>query len=74
MDAFLQVVNASGQSYPLAKSKFNQYLKLMQNEPYVCLAGSYTEKRFQINEWAFIKMKTRKGCVAYHKNGCHYDN
>ena len=58
----------------LAENRFNQYLKLMQDESYVCLAGSYTENPSQINEWAFIKMKTRKGCVAYHKNGCHYDN
>lgn len=56
----------------LAKKRFNEYLKLLQNEPYVCLAGSYTDNQSPRNEWAFIKMKTRKGCVAYHKNGCHY--
>jgi hypothetical protein len=55
----------------LAESKFNQYLKLMQNEPYVCLAGSYTENQSGINEWAFMKMKTHKGCIAYHRDGCH---
>ena len=56
----------------LAESKFNQYLKLMRDEPYICLAGSYTEKRSQIDEWAFVKIKTHKGCIAYHENGCHY--
>ncbi len=56
----------------LAENRFNQYLKLLQDEPYVCLAGSYMDNQSKINEWAFIKMKTRKGCVAYHKNGCHY--
>lgn len=57
----------------LAESKFNQYLKLMRDEPYICLAGSYTEKRSQIDEWAFVKLKTGKGCIAYHDNGCHYN-
>ena len=57
----------------LAESKFNQYLKLMQNEPYVCLAGSYTENQSGINEWDFEKMKTHKGCIAYHRDGCQDD-
>ena len=64
----------------LAENKFNEYLKIMKNERYVCLAGSYTENQTQIvkgikqqiNEWAFVKMKTHKGCIAYHKDGCHY--
>ena len=64
----------------LNEARFNQYVKLMQGEPYVCLAGAYLEKetriapgkKQQIHEWIFIKMKTRKGCEAYHKNGCHY--
>ena len=56
----------------LAEDRFNQYLKLMKNEPYVCLAGSYTENQSGINEWAFMKMKTHKGCIAYHRDGCHY--
>jgi hypothetical protein len=63
------------------KERFIQYLKIMQGEPYVCLAGSYMEKetriiqgkKQQVNEWGFEKMKTRKGCEAYHTNGCHYD-
>ncbi len=58
----------------LAEHRFNQYLKLMQGEPYICLAGSYMEKQFQINQWAFMKMKTHKGCIAYRENGCHYAN
>ena len=63
------------------EERFIQYLKIMQGELYVCLAGSYMEKETriiqgkmqQVNEWAFEKMKTGKGCEAYHTNGCHYD-
>ena len=63
------------------EERFNQYLKIMQGEPYVCLAGSYMEnetriirgEKQQVHGWAFEKMKTGKGCEAYHTNGCHYD-
>lgn len=64
----------------LAESRFNEYLKLMKGEPYVCLAGSYMEnqsqtpqrKKQQIDEWAFIKIKTSKGCIIYRNGRYHY--
>jgi hypothetical protein len=55
------------------ENRFNQYLKLMQGEKYVCLAGTYMEKDNKVNYWVFEKMKTKKGCEAYRGNGCHYD-
>jgi hypothetical protein len=65
----------------LTEDRFNQYLKIMQGERYVCLAGSYMEnetriiqgKNQQVHYWAFVKIKTKKGCEAYHENGCHSD-
>jgi len=29
--------------------------------------------RQQIYYWGFEKIKTKKGCEAYHRNGCHYE-
>ena len=55
----------------------------MHEEKNVCIAGSYLEKktrkiigeietdRQQIYYWGFEKIKTMKGCEAYHRNGCH---
>jgi len=62
------------------EDRFNQYLKLMHNEKHVCLAGAYMEKEVgvmqgrkqQVHYWVFEKVKTNKGCEAYHQNGCHY--
>jgi len=65
----------------LTENLFNRYLKLMQGEKYVCLAGSYLEtktivskeKRQRVHYWNFEKMKTSKGCEAYRTYSCHYD-
>ena len=73
-------------NYPISttEDRFNVYLKLMHEEKNICIAGSYLEKktrkiigeietsRQQIYYWGFEKIKTTKGCIAYHKNGCHY--
>jgi hypothetical protein len=72
-------------NYPVSTtiSRFNAYLKLMNGEKNICIAGSYLEKetrktvgeietsRQQVYYWGFEKMKTTKGCEAYHRNGCH---
>lgn len=68
--------------YPttFTEDRFNRYLKLMQGEKNVCIAGAFLEKQMrivegkkqQVNIWVFRKMKTLKGCEAYNKNGCHY--
>ncbi len=65
------------------EDQFNTYLKLMYGEKNICIAGSYLEKearkivgeietyKHQIYYWGFEKIKTSKGCEAYHRNGCH---
>lgn len=72
-------------NYPISttENRFNAYLKLMHEEKNVCIAGSYLEKktrkiigeietsRQKIYYWGFEKIKTMKGCEAYHRNGCH---
>ena len=66
----------------LTEDRFNQYLKVMQDEKYICFAGAYMEKEVrviqgkkqQVHYWVFEKMKTKKGCEAYHQNGCHYNS
>ncbi len=63
------------------KERFNQYLKLMQAEKYVCIAGTFIESEEKTIEgvkhhtyyWVFEKMKTKKGCEAYFEDGCHYN-
>ena len=81
---FHQYVMWSRFPISLTKDRFNGYLKLMQGEKNICIAGSYLEKenriikgeieenRNKIYYWGFEKIKTTKGCIAYHKNGCHY--
>lgn len=74
-------------NFPISQTEdqFNRYLKLLRGEKNVCIAGSYLEKetkkivgevettRQKIYFWGFEKVKTTKGCEAYHKNGCHYN-
>src|SRR5205823_14161482 len=68
----------------LTEDRFNSYLKLMRGEKNICIAGSWLEKeqrtivgeietiKQKIYYWGFEKIKTTKGCEAYHQNGCHY--
>jgi hypothetical protein len=74
-------------NYPvsLTENRFNSYIKLVHGERNICIAGSYLEKeariikdeieekRKKIYYWGFEKVKTTKGCEAYHQNGCHYE-
>jgi hypothetical protein len=63
------------------ENRFNQYVKLMQAEKYVCIAGNFIESEEKTIEsvkqhthyWVFEKMKTKKGCEAYFEDGCHYN-
>ncbi len=73
-------------SFPTSQTegKFKDYIKFMRGEKNVCIAGSYLEKKVAIVKgeietnrsliyyWGFEKVKTTKGCKAYHANGCHY--
>src|SRR3990167_7522745 len=66
----------------LTEDQFNAYLKLMHEEQNVCIAGTYLEKEIKIIKgemgaskrkiyyWGFKKIKTTKGCEAYHQGGC----
>lgn len=55
------------------EKKFNQWLKLMKNEKYVCLAGSFAARKDkvidgqkqQIYFWTFERIKTKKGYDSY---------
>lgn len=82
---FHQYVMWSKFPLSLTQDRFNRYLKLMHGEKHICIAGSYLEKeatiiKGEIEEekqktyyWGFEKIKTTKGCEAYHRNGCHYE-
>lgn len=82
---FHQYVMWSSFPHSLTQDRYNSYLKLMHEEKHVCIAGSYLEKeatiikgeieetRQKIYYWGFEKLKTTKGCEAYHRNGCHYE-
>jgi hypothetical protein len=54
------------------EDRFNQYVKVMQAEKYVCIAGNFIETEGKTVYWIFEKVKTKKGCEAYFENGCHY--
>lgn len=66
----------------LTENRFNAYINLMRGEKYICIEGSYLEKeerkivgeietrRQKIYYWGFEKIKTIKGCEAYH----HYSS
>lgn len=74
-------------NFPVSEtmSRFKKYQNLMYGEENVCLEGSWLEKEeetikgeiedrtWKIYNWGFVKIKTKKGCEAYHRNGCHYD-
>lgn len=55
------------------EENFNLWIKLMKDEKYVCLSGTFidSEERIlqgqkqKIYSWIFDKMKTKKGCDSY---------
>lgn len=55
------------------EKRFNKWRKIMKNENYVCLAGSFTSlehklengRAQEIYQWTFEKMKTKNGCDSY---------
>lgn len=61
------------------QKQFNSWRKLMKNEKYVCLAGSFISRsqsmengiKRDVSGWTFERLKTKKGCVAYLNNDCN---
>lgn len=64
------------ENYHLA---FNQWLKLMKSEKYVCLAGLFSGREEYISNnkkwikyhWTFDKIKTKKGCDSFFGGRCN---
>lgn len=58
------------------EKEFHTWHKLMKGEKYVCLAGSFDDKKQKIENgktilvysWTFDKIKTKKGCDGYWDN------
>lgn len=58
------------------EKEFHTWHKLMRGEKYVCLAGSFDDKKQKIENgktilvysWTFDKIKTKKGCDGYWNN------
>jgi hypothetical protein len=68
--------------WPLStyRKKLDAWIKLMQNEKYVCVAGRFFGCKNKITfdgiqykhcSWVFEKLKTKKGCDSYFQNDCH---
>lgn len=59
------------------QKRFNKWLKLMDGEKYICLAGHFVTlekeardgKTWITYSWIFEKLKTKKGCDSYF-DGC----
>lgn len=61
--------------WPLStyEKRFNLWIKLMKGEKYVCIAGRFftckdkvmSGRNWQVCEWVFEKIKTKKGCDSY---------
>jgi hypothetical protein len=57
---------------------FNNWRRLMKGEQYVCLAGIFISHsqpvengiKRDVSSWAFQRLKTKKGCVAYFERNC----
>ncbi len=55
------------------QKRFNKWLKLMEGEKYVCLAGHFVDLEKKVRNgktwitygWIFEKLKTKKGCDSY---------
>lgn len=55
------------------QKRFNKWLKLMDGEKYVCLAGHFVDLEKEVRNgktwitygWIFEKIKTKKGCDSY---------
>jgi hypothetical protein len=62
------------------KDKQDLWRRLMRDEKYVCVGGGFVDyeehvkrgTKQQIYGWIFDRIKTKKGCDAYHAN-CGYD-
>lgn len=58
------------------QKRFNKWLRLMQGEKYVCLAGEFVDREketkngrlFITNGWVFERLKTKKGCDTYFES------
>jgi hypothetical protein len=55
------------------EKRFNKWQKIMKNEKYICLAGSFMFRENEVENgkvreryaWVFEKMKTKQGCDSY---------
>jgi len=58
--------------------EFNHWHKLLKNQKYVCIAGTFANfeekivngEKHKFYQWQFDRIKTKKGCDSYFKGDC----